>query len=291
MSKYGYEIFRRLKILEPKKSYILNKSPYNIQLYDKLFHSNRIVGGGNEKNDKTINITYKNDKYYFVILDEMSDPDYIYYAMHERKEKAGQCIVIVLEKEEKNCAISSVSYYKKCFTHINGSGSDLMKISLLFIEKLKKKHDIKTITLLDNSQKICKNGDNIQLWLMMTLLTGDTWYGRYGFLPAKKDKYELHEPKLNKYKSNKKIINNIRMKDIPDLKNMLIDALKNDKRKDNIMNVYDECYNDNYKLMVFMSILLDSYDKNCDVFEKIYKKLAYKIGIEELSNTRYIKFL
>ena len=42
---------------------------------------------------------------------------------------------------------------------------------------------------------------------MITLLTGDTWYGKYGFLP-------IDEALIPYYENNKKIMNTITINDI-----------------------------------------------------------------------------
>ena len=50
------------------------------------------------------------------------------------------------------------------------------------LKKYKNKLGINMIILTDNSIKIC-NKKNIILSKMLILLTGDTWYGKYGFKP------------------------------------------------------------------------------------------------------------
>jgi hypothetical protein len=107
-----------------------------------------------------------------------------------------------------------LSYDDKCFADKNGkwSGSDLLQIAFQIIDKIKDMYNIKTITLMDNSQKFCKEGKNIDLGLMLTLLTGDTWYGKYGFRPKEK-------LLADHYEKNKKIMKNKKLADIPYFKN------------------------------------------------------------------------
>jgi hypothetical protein len=62
-----------------------------------------------------------------------------------------------------------------------------MKIALKLILKIKDNYKIKYIQLSDNSVKYCNKKHQIDLSMMMTLITGTTWYGKYGFIPLKKN--------------------------------------------------------------------------------------------------------
>jgi len=67
------------------------------------------------------------------------------------------------------------------------------------------------ITLTDNSIKSCGKVD-IKLAQMLTLLTGNTWYSKYGFRPIKTEdnSYIIDEYDNNKLEKNKQIIINIK---------------------------------------------------------------------------------
>ena len=158
----------------------------------------------------------------------------------------------------------------------------------------KDKHKIKTINLIDNSTKKCgpKKNDRIDLSMMMTLLTGDTWYGRYGFLPEDADL-------VKKYKNNKKIANEMKMKDIPILKDMLLEALdfhRKDQQnfKKNIMEIYEFGYKNNYKLRLFLHQILRYYDRTCPstrchLFHRFYRELYTEMKLTKFYGESFIK--
>ena len=89
-----------------------------------------------------------------------------------------------------------------------------MKLTLKMIEKYKKYFGIKKIVLSDTSVYKCITNESIDMAIMKTLLTGDTWYGGYGFRPFNKDTYELDKYQNKKYQENKEIMNKLLLKDI-----------------------------------------------------------------------------
>jgi hypothetical protein len=290
---YAKHIFERLQIKNPMKTLIYNYPFFDKDKFNKMFHNKKITnqyGGG----DKNTYITYKNIKYKFTRVDD--GDGYLYYALYQsERETNPMCIMIIIEKEINNCAINEISYDDKCFVEKNPedgkkwSGSDLLKIAFKLIDKIKDKYNLKTVTLTDNSQKTCKNGKNIDLGLMLTLISGDTWYGRYGFLP--KDKNLKKE-----YDSNKKIIKNTKLSDVPYFREMMNNALKkyyknNKKLEEEIMRTYDEYCKHNKRLKSFLSFLLEYYDATCEMFYDFYISLARKLGIFPMKGVSFIKKL
>jgi hypothetical protein len=109
---------------------------------------------------------------------------------------------------------------------------------------------------------------------MHTLLYGDTWYGKKGFKAkvsskyTQKNIYKIDNGLFKLYENNKKIIKNIKVNDIPKLKNYLIDSYNEVKPKnitiDKIIKMYEKHKNNK------LSIL----DVNCSVYYCIVKIFA-----------------
>lgn len=289
----GKYIFSQLKIKDPLSTIIHNYNGYTMTTdYNKYFAgkiSNQKAGG---KIKDDIYLTYKNKKYLFA---KTHDGDFLYYALHENEnEDEPICIMIIVEKDINNCSIQTLSYNEKCFNtkdqlQFKSTGSDLLKIALKFIDKIKDKYNIKTITLTDNSKKYCTTKKQIRLGLMLTLLTGDTWYGKYGFRPKEKTMQKAYE-------KNKKIIEELRLPKIPFFKNMIEKILKTyyGKEKDvydPIIETLEEYYSANKRLFKFLSYFLAHYEHLCETFFDFYEELARKIGITDFYGVDFIKYL
>ena len=132
------------------------------------------------------------------------------------------------------------------------------------------------IILTDNSIKKCNKVD-IKLPIMMTLLTGDTWYGKYGFRPIKimGNAYGFDEFEGKKYEQNKKIMNNIKISDINLIKYIKI------TNNPHIINATEQIIkkSPNMLLKNFLANFLKSYDKTCEYFFMFYEELYSKIRV------------
>jgi hypothetical protein len=156
------------------------------------------------------------------------------------------------------------------------------------LEKYKNKFNIKMIILTDNSIKKCGNID-IKLSLMLILLTGDTWYGKYGFRPIKitENSYSIDYNYNKYYEKNKEIINKTKISDINLLK--YINLTKNDnliKATDKIIKTHP-----NMLLKDFLSNLIKDYDKNCNLFILFYEKLYYDLKLFDFYKKLFGLFL
>ena len=254
----------------------------------KIFHNKTIknqYGGG----DKNTYITYKNEKFNF---SRVNDDGFLFYALYQIGSNR-ECIMIIIEKDINNCSINTLSYDDNCFPEkkekngIKWSGSDLLKIAFKLIEKIKDKYKLKTITLTDNSQKICSEGKSLDLGLMLTLISGDTWYGRYRFRPKDKNLQKA-------YKKNKEIMENTKIQDVLYFKDMLQKSLKkyyknNKKIQEEIINKYNEYFIQNNTLKSFLSLLLTYYDATCEMFYDFYINLASKLGLVQMFGKSFIK--
>lgn len=289
---YARHIFERLKIKEPMKTLLYNYQFFDKKQFEKIFGNKKIknqYGGG----DKNTILTYKDNKFIFSRVD---DDGYLYYTLYQEDNDDNQmCIMIMIEKDEKNCSIHSLSYDDKCFSgksiedNNKWSGSDLLKIAFMLINKIKIKYKLKSITLTDNSQKFCKNGKYIDFGLMLILISGDTWYGKYGFYPKDKNLRKTYE-------NNKNIIKTTKLQDVPYFRNMLEITVKkyyknNKEIQDQIIKTHDEHYEVNTRLKSFLSYLLEYFDITCEMFYDFYLVLSSKLGITRMYGVNFIKYI
>lgn len=237
---------------------------------------------------KIVDVSYNNINYKF----EMShDKDTIYYHLYNKDDKADisnilECIIIIVYKKDQTCLIQNILYDKSCIPRLEAQnkGTTLLKIALKLINTIKDRYKINRIELSDNSKKNCM-GKEIKLGLMLTLLTGTTWYGKYGFYP--KDK------KRNKYFiRNKRIMDQTLLSDIPDLKEMLIKAHKKSKSNLDIQKIirsYNYGLHKKYKLKEFLTKFLLDYDNTCKIFYYFYDDLYLELKLINLYGEMFMK--
>jgi hypothetical protein len=136
------------------------------------------------------------------------------------------------------------------------------------IIKYKEKLDIKKIILTDNSLKKCNNKD-IKLGIMLTLLTGDTWYGKYNFRP-KDNRLKI------KYENNKIIMNKVTLKDID-----LLKYLKMSKLNKTVIENSEKFIKKHQSLLLkdYLIRFLKEFDKTCEYFFDFYEYLFDDLGL------------
>lgn len=243
----------------------------------KLTEINKTVlrGGGNRK----LKVEYENNIYIFEEL-ELSDGYFILFSQNEEYE----CVTIVISPDDNIAEIHGIGNYEGCLMNTNTNiGSHLLKITLKMLKKYAKRLNINKISLKDNSVKKCGN-NAIQLCKMMILLTGHTWYGKYGFRPRHNIKNEIDKYKNDKYMNNVKIISKITIKDIDILK-----YIKMTKKDSLIMQTEDALKNNPDMLLKdFLSRLLEKYDKTCKYFNIFYEKLYNDIGLTDFQGGSFI---
>ena len=258
---------------------------------------------------RTIDIYHNEINYRFNIVYTKYLNTYKLYELHSKEASIPTCIVITIEKnpkEEKKkdkkeerkkedikkeeteniCHIQSITYNKNCMPRLemNNKGSTLLKIALKLIKLLKDRYKIKTIELTDNSKKNC-NGKEIKLSTMITLLTGTTWYGKYGFYPKDKEYKEYFD-------DNKKIMNKTMLSDVPQLKELIIKAHIKSKSKldlQSILRSYDKALDKKASLQSFLNWFLKEYDNRCEIFFYFYNKLYTELKMTDLYGQTFIK--
>jgi hypothetical protein len=267
-------VFDMMNIKDSVKNAMRIEKKYGYKIRRYFTNDDIMIGGGD-------NFTkFEFEKYIFNFM-RTAINDTVHYKLFidDDEQNLPECLYIIYDKIDKAIVLENLFYDKKCFNNSNMEneyklcGSLLLSVGLKFVKKLRKKYDIKYIQLTDESIKYC-NGTEINFALMHTLLYGDTWYGKKGFKPkvsskyTQKNIYKIDNGLLKLYENNKKIIKNIKVNDIPKLKNYLIDSYNEVKPKnitiDKIIKMYEKHKNNK------LSIL----DVNCSVYYCIVKIFA-----------------
>jgi hypothetical protein len=253
-----------LKVLYKNSHIIRNKNIRHKDLFKNYLHQN----GGNLEN---LTIEYKNNNYIFE-KSQIDDENYILYSNDEL-----ECVSILINKLDKIAEIHGIGNYKTCVntTLSNQSiGSLLLKITIKMLKKYKDTFDINKIVLVDNSVKRC-NKINIEFSSMMILLSGNTWYGKYGFRPIDNLTYKLDKINNMKYNNNVSIMETITISQANILK--YIELTNKKSIIDDIKRLIDKY--PNYLLIDFIKTFLNDYDKTCKYFNLFYKELFNDIGL------------
>jgi hypothetical protein len=297
-------ILTKLKTINPLRTYLvmdkwsslLNKIKYN--RFRESF--NKKFGGGKprriditkvkimediKEDIKEFSINFNKVNY---IFNTYHDKESVYYRLHQ-KNSDSECILIIVDKQSRTCEIHNISYDSRCMpsaTMTDKKGSSLMKIALKLIDKIKDKYRLRYIQLTDNSTKIC-NTKKINLSIMLTLITGTTWYGKYDFYPKSKE--------LNKhFIKNRKIMDSTLLKDIPELKNMIIKAHKRSESKldlEKILKNYKLALDNKASLKYYLQYFLSNYDKFCILFYYFYRDLYTELKLTNMYGETFIKIL
>jgi hypothetical protein len=257
-------------MLKSIKRHILRNS--NMLRINKVqinyFLKERQVGGGN----RILSIDYNNEIYKF----EESEIDENYFILWSHEKNPFECVSVIISIKDKYAELHGIGNYEKCIADTNANvGSTLLKITLKMLKKYKNKFNIDTIVLTDNSVKQCGK-IQINLSKMLILLTGETWYGRYGFKPFN------HENKLdiilnNKYKKNIKIMNKITISDVNIIKYIKLTNKK--KIIDDVVKLVQ--LHPNLLLKDFIKNFINEYDKTCKYFYLFYERLFEKAGLTD----------
>lgn len=237
--------------------------------------------GGTINGKTKFTISYDNVKYNFY-ESTINENNYILYNDYD-KDNPIDCVIIIMSKIDDiayyQAEIHSIGNDKSCLhdriTNIS-VGSILLKITLKMLKKYHKKLNIKHITLTDNSLKFCNSiNDGIQLSLMLTLLTGHTWYGKYGFRPFNNKLNDYDDLLLKNYDKNTEIMNTITIEKANILK--YIELTKEVHIIEAVKKLLE--LNSNMLLKDFLTNFLKEYDKTCKYFYKFYRILYQDIGL------------
>lgn len=196
-------------------------------------------------------------------------------------DKNNNCILILIYKDDKTAIIQGITS-EKCFKNPEfNNGKYLLTITIKFLKKYKDKFNINRIELTDNSFINC-NHEGIKIWLadLSLLQYGDTFYGRFGFIPNKKIDY-------NNLNDNKKLLEKLLTKNI-NLKEFVNINYELNKNLLKILYLsYDEFKN---KLFIewFNYISKKLMKKNCEFFEYFISNILKKLKLTSLAHKPFI---
>lgn len=228
-------------------------------------------GGG-----KSLKVIYKGNEYEFEKI-EINGEYYALYTMND-----DECVSIVVDIENKIAEIHGIGNHPTCIkTNTLNVGSTLLKITIKMLKNYKDKlgnAHINKILLSDNSIKTCgkhRHSRNIILSKMLILLSGDTWYGKYGFRPYDNIKNKIDKQLNEMYNKNKEIISKITIKEANILKyiEMTHKSSLIEETKILLKN------NPTYLLRDFIKSFIKDYDKMCKYFALFYEHLFNDIGL------------
>jgi hypothetical protein len=290
---------KQLHVSEYKKLAMQIHTNFGDNVY-KYFPNKKdlMVGGG----EKTTEFDFKGTTFNFY-KSHIDQTVHFHLFQNNKYNKRPECLYIIVDEDDKVVTLDGITYGDKCFTSDNKkklkytSGSVLLDVALKFMIKLKKHYKLKYCTLIDNSTKDCGN-IRINLALMYTLMNGDTWYGSRGFVPKYDCRYDaIHEYKTDEqlyemYKNNKKIMANMYVKFVPQLKKHLLDAYDKIKPENTSRKKMEKLYDENIdmKLSEFIRFFLIDYDGMCLMFNQFYIKLATEIGIYDFRGKPFILY-
>jgi hypothetical protein len=237
---------------------------------------------------KNVKFVYNNIEFNF---DEMTDKYGTFIRLHN-KSNTQECILIIIDKKTKLTHIQTLSYFPDCITDNitqGGLGTLLLKTTLSFLKTNKNKYNIKRVTLKDNSYKMCYSGNNISLSKMYVMMNGDTWYGKYGFRPYDSINNKPDELKTTFYLKNKQIMQNIKIKDVSNLYDIIKKSYNKELHKGINLNVIKKTIkeNPNEKLTKFIKSFLTFYDKTCSLFEKFYNEIYIQIKLYDFHGSSF----
>lgn len=250
----------------------------------------KLSGGGKTKN--TI-ISYNGHDYMFY---RKQDDYSISYKLHqESNDNKPECILIEVSIEDRNAEIFELSYDPKCFPGLKAdehTGTTLLKLALKLLEKIKDKYKLRYVQLMDNSRKWCNEVENFITLADLSMFTsGNTWYGKHGFIPFNTNTEKTDKINLKLYKKHQHIVNNTLVKNtnIQKYINRIFKKHRINVNKNDIDKLIVK-YN-NIPIVHFFSRLLKKYNNNCTIFYYIYEKLKSDFNMYNLYRMVYWKKL
>lgn len=227
--------------------------------------------------NKKYTINY-NDKHFDFYCEEEDDRSI--YAI--RSPSNEDCSVVLVDRTSKIGYLQNINNYEGCVTHgfiYPHGGTLLLRATLTLLIQYQDELGIKRVQLKDNSRKACYNNKTgaprqpILLPTMYFLLYGNTWYGKYGFLPYHDGLNIPHDENIKKYRNNQKIIKNAHVGDVSIYK-YIEDACYKNKININLQKIKEKIeVSKDQKLSDFLIEFLKDYDDRCYLFSQIYIKI------------------
>jgi hypothetical protein len=287
INNFYYNLFNKLHI--PRSGKIFHKLLFDDFIFFEGYAKSRNtvknqIGGSNK-------IIFKNNKYTFTIY-QVKDDDRISFSIYNNNDEdlGDACIVLFIPRKLNYIYLQSISYHDNCAVPgmpKTRGGSLLLDTTLKFINKIKGKYNLTHIQLRDNSFFTCHLDNNKTPISNLYMLTrGDTWYGKYGFIPFNPDKNSIDIDVLVDYKTNQKLVKLIKVKHIKLKQYMKNASYKIKGYSEKLIDTIITKYKDE-SLQKFFKDFIEKYDTRCDMFNEIYKEVMEEVGIVDLNNKIY----
>lgn len=267
-------IYRKLNKIKVGE---LNKILEGGELVDK----NELSQCENEMEEFKIN----DDNYKICVRKIKKTKEEIYYIINFYLYSAN-CSILQMDLKKKKVHLTELLKQQGCLMKKKGNkyednpkegGEILMEIIIKICEKLK----IKEITLTDDSYILCANNTNARINLVYSkmLLDGETWYGKFGFVPVEELNKKIYKENQENYNSNKLTKNIKKEKFIKEI----IDKEKNEEEIKKILEKYEEMREE--KLCLFMKWISENY---CSIYSEIYEYIYKKAGYKKYSSLYFV---
>jgi len=260
---------------------------YSKNILGKDIIDDELIGGAKVKTTK---FKYKNNTFNF---EETTEDNLVFIKIHSF-DGMNECIFIIIDKSMNIAILQSISNFPECVKGNltqGGIGSLLLQVVIKFLKTYKDNYEINKIVLKDNSHKTCPNYGYIDLSSLYFLTKGDTWYGKYGFKPYDSTNEKPDKVGIKQYKKNQEIINNILLKDVPQIKSYIINACKKlnmyEKNCDQLLTIYNKYIKQDTKLKNFLKDFVTYYNKTCSIFKEFYKELENDIGLIDFNGRSF----
>lgn len=275
-------VLKKLKILEHLSvSYELISHDFNY--FSKLTDVSQFGGSKNiildnaEVTTKNIMYNYHGTKFTFELNKFVEQNGIVNISIHTPANNP--CIIIFIDPRTDFAYLNTVSYFMLCAKEglIKGGGKILIQFAITYLRLNKKKYKINKIVLKDHSHKICENHEALELSLFYFLLYGNTWFGNFGFRPYDTIANKPDITRNKDYIRCQKLMTEIKVSDVPQLKKYIIDGFNKLKTKkdDNLISLLDT----DMLLYEYLQIFAKKYDYTCGIFQYFYKQLADDIGL------------
>ena len=274
-----------MKLLHIIEFIIHNDEFYNARTFNKkslLQYSKNIQKGVSKEKI----IKYNNEEFKFIYLDDDND-----LFILESLDKKSECIVIGIDKKRETMFINNITADNdiKCFKQVTyKKGTLLLELSIKFVKKMKETEfpTIKKIILTDNSQLFCNDlSKSIPLSNIKQIITGDTFYGKYGFTPINKND-------IKNYNHNKDVLQKLKLKDFNLCKYLDNFYLENKKTiKEESINKLNEFIkiNDDLKLSDFFNLISnkENFDDNCMLIDYLINRMYRHYNLKSMYHVNY----
>ncbi len=245
------------------------------------------------------------------------DDRVIFNVYRENNENKYACIILFIFPETHIAYIENISYHPTCMpslmakgggtldsnecnefesgieaneAKLNESSTFLLQATVAFVEHNKKLFDVNKIQLQDNSFKYCKKAKcNINMALLSTFTTGDTWYGKYGFIPYDHINDVRDENKSKAYLKNKKIMASVTVSK-SNIEKHIRRSLKKLNMEDSIEDLGGLFANySNTPISTFLHSFVKQFDSTCIIFNEFYEKFARELDIHDFHGSSFYK--